>query len=814
MKKLLQILIIALPLMFLFSCQKEFDKNNGKTENRTVNSMNDLRVPSDFDWKTVKTVDVIVDLPEKGAIEMLTVAAVNSDKVYFRGYPDDNSRTLKTRITIPTAVNMVRLTYGDGSSYAPVSVGVDLTSLVYSFNQNLKSTEDICGPCNGEVNHLELQYLGTEANPVVKVTQKKGSNHNFVIYNNNVVQNGTFDFDGANNPGHRMGSQIKIYVNNILNTTIHTSCSQTILAGMQFGDFLIVSGTSTNGGPLCPVSGNTPPNAVFSVTPGTGTTSTNFLFDASAVTDNEDATSVLEVRWDFDGDGTWDTPWSTTKTANHQYGSSGSYTAKLQARDTGGLTDITTNTVTVNPGGGGNTPPNAVFTVSPASGTTATNFLFDASAVTDNEDATSVLEVRWDFDGDGTWDTPWSTTKTANHTYSSIGTYNVKLEVRDSGGLTDNTVNQVVVNLPGGNNPPNAVFTVSPALGTTATNFAFDASGVTDNEDPTNILEVRWDFDGDGTWDTPWSTTKTANHTYAAQGTYTVRMEVRDSGGLTDVTTFTVTVVPGGSTTVNYNGTLAYEDLWPSKGDYDFNDLVIGYDFLITKNMSEQIEHITATFTIYAFGAGFYNGFGFTLPNVEPSQISSVTGYELKPNTIHTLAPNGLEAGQSKATVIVYDDSFDQMTHPGMGIGVNTTPWAPYVTPETLTVEMSFDLSNPITFSQLDIGNFNPFIIVNQNRDVEVHLPDYTPSDLADQSMPGTFDDASDPGNGKFYVTATNLPWAINIPVLFEYPIEKTDITQVYNHFAEWAESGGQQYQDWYEDNPGYRNSSLIYTHQ
>ena len=126
---------------------------------------------------------------------------------------------------------------------------------------------------------------------------------------------------------------------------------------------------------------------------------------------------------------------------------------------------------------------------------------------------------------------------------------------------------------------------------------------------------------------------------------------------------------------------------------------------------------------------------------------------------------------------------------------------------------MAFDLTNPITFSQLDIGNFNPFIIVNQVRGVEVHLPDYLPSSLADQNMLGTFDDASDAGTGKYYVTATNLPWAINIPVLFQYPIEKTDITQVYYHFAEWAESGGQQYQDWYENLPGYRNNALIYTH-
>ncbi len=83
-----------------------------------------------------------------------------------------------------------------------------------------------------------------------------------------------------------------------------------------------------------------------------------------------------------------------------------------------------------------NTEPTASFTVNPTSGTTTTIFNFDASSSSDNEDATSALQVRWDWENDGTYDTNWSATKTATHKYSTIGTYTVKLEVKDSGGLT------------------------------------------------------------------------------------------------------------------------------------------------------------------------------------------------------------------------------------------------------------------------------------------------------------------------------------------------------------------------------------------
>jgi uncharacterized protein (TIGR02145 family) len=201
----------------------------------------------------------------------------------------------------------------------------------------------------------------------------------------------------------------------------------------------------------------------------------------------------------------------------------------------------------------------ARFTVSPSSGTTSTNFAFDASGSTDTEDPTSDLQVRWDFDGNGSWDTGWDYDKTVNHQYGNEGTYTVKMEVKDTEGLTDNTTKQI--NVSGGSNtPPTALFTVSTSSGTTSTNFAFDASGSTDNEDPTSDLQVRWDFDGNGSWDTNWDYDKTVNHQYGSEGTYAVKMEVKDTEGLTDYVTHNITVNNGGGngcegvTYVNYEG--------------------------------------------------------------------------------------------------------------------------------------------------------------------------------------------------------------------------------------------------------------------
>lgn len=275
---------------------------------------------------------------------------------------------------------------------------------------------------------------------------------------------------------------------------------------------------------------------------------------------------------------------------------------------------------------------------------------------------------------------------------------------------------------------------------------------------------------------------------------------------------------PPATTNNNIDGSLAYEDLWPGKGDYDFNDLIIDYKFTVAKDDDDNVQSVTGVFTVYAFGASFHNGFGFTFPNVDPDQIISVSGYEVQSGGIFTLASNGLEDNQSKATIIVYDDSYNILTHPGNGIGVNTEQSAPYVAIDSVIVNMiffdngAFATGGPVSYADLDIGNFNPFIIVNQDRDVEVHLLDFPPTDLADQSIFGTFSDDSDANQQRYYTTSNNLPWAINLPVVFEYPQEKKEITTAYLKFAAWAESEGALFTDWYEDVSGYRDDTKIYT--
>jgi parallel beta-helix repeat protein len=89
---------------------------------------------------------------------------------------------------------------------------------------------------------------------------------------------------------------------------------------------------------------------------------------------------------------------------------------------------------------------------------------------------------------------------------------------------------------PPGNDPPIASFTIVPETDEANSAFTLNASSSWDFEDPVPSLEVRWDINNDGNWDTTWSTRKDFVIYYLLEGNYTIHLEVRDTGGLTNET--------------------------------------------------------------------------------------------------------------------------------------------------------------------------------------------------------------------------------------------------------------------------------------
>ncbi|WP_440903360.1 PKD domain-containing protein [Catenovulum sp. SX2] len=108
------------------------------------------------------------------------------------------------------------------------------------------------------------------------------------------------------------------------------------------------------------------------------------------------------------------------------------------------------------------------------------------------------------------------------------------------------------------NTIPDSVFTYTPEVdGTTADTYVFDGSNSQDADDD-DVLQYRWDVDGDGVWDSEFLTSTTYEHQYLLNGSYVVSLQVKDSKGYTHISKQTVTVAFGALSGQEINDSPAY----------------------------------------------------------------------------------------------------------------------------------------------------------------------------------------------------------------------------------------------------------------
>ena len=259
-------------------------------------------------------------------------------------------------------------------------------------------------------------------------------------------------------------------------------------------------------------------------------------------------------------------------------------------------------------------------------------------------------------------------------------------------------------------------------------------------------------------------------------------------------------------------GSLLFEDLWPAVGDYDFNDLVIDYNYTVVANADNNAVEATFKFVTRAIGGALHNGFAFQINGLDPAKISSITGTKTTGITWTTINPNGTEVGNtSNANIPVFKDAYDLLPTTGGYWFVNVDPNAPDVGTDTTTVVITF-INNGVVpeagtaaASILSSVNFNPYIVVAQERGKEVHLANMPPSQLMNMSYFGSIDDRSVPAASNYFKSEQGLPWALNIDQSIPYTIEKTDFVNAYPNFFIWANSGGTNNTNWYTNQAGNR---------
>lgn len=237
--------------------------------------------------------------------------------------------------------------------------------------------------------------------------------------------------------------------------------------------------------------------------------------------------------------------------------------------------------------------------------------------------------------------------------------------------------------------------------------------------------------------------------------------------------------------------TLAYEDNWPSTGDYDMNDLVVRERLQVIYNADNLVSGFKVSGYIDARGASYHNGFALRLMDVDANNLDeaslSVDG--------QTFAKEA-EANQSDLVIQLWSDShvFTNTGETGQCSHFNTVKTCSEFDP--VPFELDVKLETPL--ESLLHAELDFFIFRTNYRGREIHFADYPPTDLFDASQFGRQEDTSDPDNNRYFRNADNLPWALQIPQQWRYPREYIDVVWAYPDYEAWVESSGESASDWF----------------
>lgn len=263
------------------------------------------------------------------------------------------------------------------------------------------------------------------------------------------------------------------------------------------------------------------PGMTILVTPATGQTTENFSMEARSLSELKE-NNTLYFRWDWDGDGTWDTRFSSGNVVKHRFCRPGTYQVRLETAD--GKKQVRTDSMKLVVSQG-YSAPHAAFTVNPEKGNYTTEFLFDAGSTRDDEDSLDQLKFRWDFEGKGYFSTPYSSEPIARYKYARTGIFIPKLEVTDPSGKAATFTRQVQITLE--DTLIRAEFTVSSDLIRVNDTVILDASGSTYTVDTTHPLRYSWLLPERVEWTTP-EEYPVRELVLRQKGTVTVQLKVLD----------------------------------------------------------------------------------------------------------------------------------------------------------------------------------------------------------------------------------------------------------------------------------------------
>lgn len=273
----------------------------------------------------------------------------------------------------------------------------------------------------------------------------------------------------------------------------------------------------------------------------------------------------------------------------------------------------------------------------------------------------------------------------------------------------------------------------------------------------------------------------------------------------------------------NKFGTLMFEDMWPEKGDNDFNDFVVNYN-MVAKNDGNGYVVATITLKLRAMGGSYpyrlcIQLFGTAVDNDNnPVQGPDIKKEDVEIKSIKSENIDGVGAELLDANrAIIALTGFEKLRKSNGGNYYNSEKAHTISSSKTPSIKIELRIKtddwNPIALFSNQFA-FDYFLQRTDNNR-EIHISGYKPTELYKNYQ----QDLAGRTEKPYYCSSDRFVWALKAPEEMSWPIEKQDIIEVYPKFAQWVTSGGNMLEDgvnsikWYSDKYLTDNKNIYIDH-
>lgn len=248
-------------------------------------------------------------------------------------------------------------------------------------------------------------------------------------------------------------------------------------------------------------------------------------------------------------------------------------------------------------------------------------------------------------------------------------------------------------------------------------------------------------------------------------------------------------------------GTIMFEDQFPSLGDYDFNDFVVNYkaQFKIDKSEDQDYKSnsIVIDLRLKAVGGIYKYIPKLRLKEIKNKNVTSISIYNNNNNKIE------VKRTEDKEGDLIIDCSslIKDLNKQGSQY-YNTEKNALIATSDLPQITISIKLTNPEEVDDILENDEFDLYLENEKNETEIHMNGIEPVEYIYPSNNANLLPIYK-SNGKieddnYYYSKEKLIWGLRVPDNISHAVEGANFLEAYKGFAKWANSGGEDYPNWY----------------